>query len=188
MTNKDDYIVQPRLTKRMYDTIEEKVVELYEKFHISKFPIDPFFIATQLKIKLIPYSKVNKEKRDCFYENGWLGFNFRNNKKGTIDIYYDDSDSVERQRFTVMHELGHIILDHKEDSDLAEICANYFASYALAPSPIVVKYFCYDYKSISEKFFVSHECACNILRRSSNWEKIPGKLKHYEMKLEELFV
>ena len=42
-----------------------------------------------------------------------------------------------RIRFTIMHEIGHIVLDHTEHSDLAESEANFFAKYALAPPPLV---------------------------------------------------
>lgn len=38
-----------------------------------------------------------------------------------------------------MHEIGHIVLDHSEGSELAEVEARFFAKYALAPPPLIHK-------------------------------------------------
>lgn len=35
-------------------------------------------------------------------------------------IYYNDKKDYGRINNTIMHEIGHIVLDHSEDSELAE--------------------------------------------------------------------
>ena len=35
-------------------------------------------------------------------------------------IVYNDKMPEHRIRFSIMHEIGHIVLDHSEDSELAE--------------------------------------------------------------------
>ena len=40
---------------------------------------------------------------------------------------------------TIMHEIGHIVLDHSEDSELAEKEVKFFAKYALVPPVLVHK-------------------------------------------------
>ena len=49
------------------------------------------------------------------------------NGQSVFYIFYDDSMYDRRIRFTIMHEIGHIVLDHTEHSDLAESEANFFA-------------------------------------------------------------
>lgn len=69
-------------------------------------------------------------------------------------IYLNKSDSRKRQLFTVAHEIGHIVLDHKKKFDIfyrAQITqfngeqtaeekeANYFAASLLMPQELVIK-------------------------------------------------
>ena len=176
-----------KLPNRIYDMIESKVADLYSQLKITKFPINPFEIVKKKGIRLIPYSKLNEEQLKTLYKLKMCGLNHIC-KDGVFQIYYDDSYNKERQRFTIMHEIGHIELGHKEDSDLAEICANHFASYALAPTPIIGRYNCLDYIDISKKFFVSRECAEIIMRRFENWTNIPIDLKPHEERIREMFV
>lgn len=51
-------------------------------------------------------------------------------------IFYDDTVSPERQRFTVAHELGHIIMRHSGAED-NEAEANVFASRLLMPACVL---------------------------------------------------
>jgi Zn-dependent peptidase ImmA (M78 family) len=64
-------------------------------------------------------------------------------------VYINSTDSLERQRFTIAHELGHYIYNHDEDKyglnyrdgnrnrNSAEKQADDFAAEVLMPSPIV---------------------------------------------------
>ena len=42
-------------------------------------------------------------------------------------IYYNDKKDAGRIRFTILHEIGHFVLGHLQQSDLAESEANFFA-------------------------------------------------------------
>ena len=110
------------------------------------------------------------------------------NVNGQYKIIYDDADHEERQRFTVAHEIGHILLGHKEDSEYAEKCANYFASYFLVPTPMVEKVKCEDFLDVSDKFSVSLSCAVHAFDRYNRWLFFGGyKYKEYEIKMLENF-
>lgn len=102
-------------------------------------------------------------------------------------IYYDDSHPKVRQRFTVMHEIGHIVLGHKESSECAEKCANYFAAYALAPTPMIWKLKCEDYLYVAKRFWISKESADISFWRYILWIDLPIGLKSYEKELIDLF-
>lgn len=106
---------------------------------------------------------------------------------GIYKIFYNDSHCIERQRFTIMHEIGHIELGHKESSAFAEMCANYYAAYSLAPSPLIGLFKCEDYIDVSIRFNISYECAIYAFDRFERRSNMPYKLKPYEMKLNGLF-
>ncbi len=87
-----------------------------------------------------------------------------------------------------MHEVGHIDLGHKCESDLARKMADYYAGYALAPSPLIEKYASKNSLNISSTFWVSLECADVCALRYQNWKLYGGRyLKDYEIDLINLF-
>ena len=93
-----------------------------------------------------------------------------------------------RIRFTIMHEIGHIILNHTEHSDLAESEANYFAKYALAPPPLVHELHIEDYLELSERFDISHQCAFYAMNNYNKWLRYGSpEYRDYEVTLINLF-
>lgn len=110
--------------------------------NINRLPIPPAKIANHYNIYVLRYSQVG---------NGWL----KEDESGTtiftedkIYIIYRDSELIQRCRFTVAHELGHILLGHelvndryyrKVDTTKPEIEteADMFASRLLAPACVL---------------------------------------------------
>lgn len=123
-------------TKKM---IEDKVRGLMQETN-SSVPVDLERIAEHLQILI---------RREAF--NGDIsGFLFRQNDKAAIVV--NRRQSKARQRFTIAHEIGHYLLDHKKNeihvdrafvlkfrrgqpagSDPEEIQANAFAAALLMP-------------------------------------------------------
>ena len=183
-----DRVVASKIPKWRYEEIERVVVDLYVKHSIHNIPIEPFKILEERGYVLIPFSKFNKE--DCFEQvnDDNDAFSFYSPKHKTYFIIYNDEKPLPRIRFTLMHELGHIILGHKGESDLARREADYFAGYALAPSPLISHYATEDEYLISAVFWVSKECAVVRSCCYMNWEEFGGRyLKDYEIVLLNLF-
>ena len=167
-----------------YRYTEKQVVQLYKELNIRTIPIDPWDIAKRKGYEVIPFSKANKIVTAFFYKcevNG--GASYWSARAQKYIIYYNDDKNVTFQKFTIMHEIGHIILGHKEDSELAERMANYFAAYSLAPSPLIAKYSCEDNIDLMNIFEVSDQCANICFGRYLNWQNYGGKLKDYEKEL-----
>lgn len=188
--NDNEIIGGAFLVHKDYERIESLVVDLYEELGVKAFPIKPFDIARQKGYKLVPYSQMNRELQTLLRSKKMFGASGRT-LKGAYKIFYDDSNCEARQRFTVMHEIGHIHLQHKEDSMYAEKCANYFASYALAPSPMINRYGCGDYLDVALRFNISEESAIYAFDRGMRWASLhynlkPYKLKSYEIKIDKL--
>ena len=174
------------LIQRDYGKIESTIVDMYAKLNIKSFPIDPFYIAEQMGYKVFPFSQIPKEALEILCRTEKSGTSGRT-RTGRYKIFYDDTNCETRQRFTIMHEIGHILLVHKEDSEYAEKCANYFASYSLAPTLMIDRLGCEDFIDIAIRFNISDESALYAFDRFVRWVKYTRRLKSHEIKLEKLF-
>lgn len=183
MINEHEY-TEIRFPTILYNKIEEKVFLLYKELNLTKLPINPFDIAERRGYIIKSFSQLNKKdfsliKTDAIsYYNPYI-------KK--FVIYYDDKQDRRRVRFTIMHEIGHIEMGHRQESILARKVADYYAAYTLAPSPVIHYCKCEDYMDIVNKFDVSQTCADICFQRYNNWLKYGGDLKKYEIGLLDLF-
>lgn len=184
--NEESFYNRAGLPKSEYARIEKTVVDLYEELGVSRIPINPFEVARKKGYVIIPFSKMSKETLKLLKKTASSGASIRN-EEGTYKIFYDDSDSPRRQRFTVMHEIGHILLGHKQDSEYAEKCANYYASYALSPTPLISLSGCEDYIELADKFFISFFSASIAFERCGKWKRFSRNVKAYETRLKALF-
>jgi Zn-dependent peptidase ImmA (M78 family) len=150
---------------------------------ISQLPINPFQIIKNNKWGLITYTELaeihNLEIADIIAayqsEDGYTIFDGEN-----YTIAYNDAISTaSRIRFTLMHEIGHIVLRHLTDFEetilhrstltekkykVLENETNTFARNVLAPAPIVSKLKSYSDKDISHIFQISLHAATIRLR------------------------
>ncbi len=119
-----------------YQNVRDIVWELLIRHKIDRLPVRVSEICRKegIKIKL------------C--DNGTEADGYSTVLFGTPCIYYNDKCAVGRQRFTVAHELGHILLGHVGKYELVnrepspndnpiEQAANVFASRLLAPACVL---------------------------------------------------
>jgi len=171
-----------------YAEIEKKVVALYIEQNIHKLPIDPFQIIQNRGYILVPFSKLGLNLSEESLNGHNDAFSFYSPQDDTFIIAFDDTKSYDRLRFTLMHEIGHIDLGHKGESDLARRMADYYAGYALAPSPLIHRFATDDVTVIKYVFWVSNYCAEVCRTRYSNWLTYGGiEFRDYESKLLSLF-
>lgn len=172
-----------KLSNCRYESIKNDVAELYRKYNIKKIPIDPFEICEKMNIKLIKYSSLTDEEQKILLNISPEGFKDHTNTM----IFYNDLKQPSKIKFTILHELGHIIRGHKEFSQLAESEAEWFAAYAIAPPPIIDLYDISDFTDIMDIFDTTFNCAWNAMHRYISWKKYAPKNKTYDNILIELF-
>ncbi|MDE6434652.1 MAG: ImmA/IrrE family metallo-endopeptidase [Lachnospiraceae bacterium] len=176
------------MPERIYRNIEIAAVDLYKELRIRDTAFDVFDVANRKGYRLIAYSKLKRSKREYLRANGYDAINYYDERYKCFVIIYDDKPSLQRQRFSIMHEIGHILLGHKQESDLARIQANYFAAYALAPNPLIHFYDIEDYVELAETFNISQECAMLCAYRYNNWLQFGSQdFLPYENDLMKLF-
>ena len=89
--------------------IPEIVRQTLLDHNITEYPVDLLQLSRRAGIKVIKDSDVDElaagEYGEClFCDNQWY-------------IVYDDTQPLDKRRFTVAHELGHIFLKHNEEHD-----------------------------------------------------------------------
>lgn len=128
--------------KVRYRFVREKIAELFQRHSdLVVLPIDVRAISNRLGIRIVEQS----------LEDHLDAAAIKN--QGQMTILLNNSRSSTRKRFSIAHELGHLLLHtdplsvdvtiYNRDprsatgSDLKEIEANFFAASLLMPEPIV---------------------------------------------------
>lgn len=168
--------------------VKEKVLQTFQMYYSDEklsLPIPIEKIVSSLKnVVLIPYSrymqdfKITLEELSEILETNDACTYFEANSNRYI-IFYNDVDmkiyTSYRYRWSIAHELGHIILGHCQNTNtklfrntLSDIEyksleeeADWFASYILVPHAIIFKY---CYLDLNQNF-IRH--ACKISSRAS---------------------
>lgn len=175
-----------KLSDSRCEEIKKTIVNMFKKYDIHCVPINSFEIAIKMNIKIQPYSAYSKKKQDLFLKESEDGFSVL--KENVWYIYYNDKKSYGRINNTIMHEIGHIVLDHTEDSQLAEKEVKFFAKYALCPPVLIHKLKLVNADEISEKFKISYQASIYALNYYRKWIEYGGRYyTNYELQTLELF-
>ncbi len=147
-----------KLSDARYEEIKQSVVDMLMRCQINCVPISGFEIATKMGIAVVAYSSFALPQRALLLKKSEDGFSVLR-ADGRWFIYYNDAKDYGRINNTMMHEIGHIILDHTEDSELAEAEVKFFAKYALAPPILVHQLKLETPYAIMDAFGISYEAA-----------------------------
>lgn len=175
-----------RLSNNRCEEIKRVVVDTFVRLNIRCIPISGFEIATKLGAVVLPYSAKPEETRRLMMERSEDGFSAKYD--GIWYIFYNDGKGYGRINNTITHECGHIVLDHSQESEVAEAEANFFAKYAIAPPVLVHKLGLKNADEIYDKFDISHEAAIYAYSYYNKWLIYGSKdYTDYEMRLLQLF-
>lgn len=131
------------------------------------FPqIDIYKIFDNMKnVKIYKYSEFSKRFNIKAYDFEHLiapseyGYTIFDKKKNKWLLHYNEIKSEETIRFTLAHELGHIVLNHTNDNEYNDREANCFARNILCPLPIRDMYNLKTPLDYCECFFISQPMA-----------------------------
>ena len=134
-----------------YQNARDATWQLLIDTNTSALPIKITKIVRQLGIACCSYKEIQTKLPDLgigHYEKKGDGFTFNHN--GTYYIFYNQDCTQQRCRFTIAHELGHIMLGHVKENCYTTVNrepwstdnederqANIFASRLLAPSCVL---------------------------------------------------
>ena len=134
------------------------ILDIYKTYHVRNFPVDVFSLAIRMGYNLHRFSSLNQDtlrKIRQISDSACL-----------LDrtIYFNDSQPIERIRFSLAHEVGHDVLE-TDDEDLADM----FASEFLAPSPIIRTRGIRTADELSEMFELSISASNRAIFRANKW-------------------
>lgn len=172
------------LPPERYDEIREEVANLIEDFGISVYPFSIWKLLRNMGIRLVPYSALDSWFREELIKSHPYAITLspKNFNVAFTTIYYNDDKGFSRKfiRFTLAHELAHLILEHPDTGEkIYEHEANFFANYLLVPAPLVLRDSSIDYEVIEFDFQVSHRCAMSAYDRTAK-RKLHGPRRYTE--------
>lgn len=165
-------------TYARYDYCAKRACDFLEEYNISSYPVDVEKIITDNKWGLTPYSLIMQQfhcDRNTVIRclRSMDGYTQLDDDNYSI-AYNDDPELGDRKRFTLMHEIGHIYLNHLVDFDITllyrnelskkenkvlENEANAFARNVLAPISLVRQLKDKAPENISSKFGITYYAA-----------------------------
>ena len=141
------------LCDELFENAKIMISNLIEDYDI-KYPLDVFDLCLKLEFEVIPYSMFNNHK-ELLIKQSNDGFSLYHKKEKLWSIYYnEDIEPKERIKFTIAHEIGHILLKTENEQ-----LANFFAGYLLAPVPLIIEYELNTTEEVMDYFKIGFKCA-----------------------------
>lgn len=179
-----------KLNCSRYEEIKKVVTDTIEDANIRQYPYDVFEVARNLDIILVSYQSLSEKKKKACFSKSEDAFSilvdFGNHAEW--HIYYNEDIGHCRVRFTIMHEIGHIMLDHEDGNEVEESEANFFSKHILAPPCIMHEVGVEDYVDIVNKFDVSPTMAIYQIDYYDKWLQYGGDYyTEYEKRILKLY-
>lgn len=173
-----------------YDEIRATVADLIEDWGITAYPFSIWSLLRKMGIRVFPYSSLPTLLRlllEHYRPDALTIYPPDFNPRRTLIFYNDDGRDRERIRFTLAHELGHLILMHPDTGEsIYESEADIFANYLLAPAPLIIEYSSTDYFVVSDDFAISYSCASSACDRAVKRQAFgPSAHTEYEQRILE---
>ncbi len=144
--------------------IIKMVALVYRECDIIDVPIDCQAVIETLGYDLIPYSRLARSKRQACRKISEDAFT----AGGTI--YYNDTEAFyTRIRFSLMHELGHLLLGHTVDDPFREQEADTFASWMLVPRVDMELCRVMDAAEVAGRYDISLSAARCVINDYDRW-------------------
>lgn len=126
-----------------YSTATNKAYEILSRVYPFQLETDIFKILSSFSTIVVhTYTEFAQKFKMSFEEalesvSSEYGFTIRSRRTGKSEIYYNDRKDICTIKFTLAHELGHIVLGHVEDDDISRKEASCFARNLLCAVPII---------------------------------------------------
>lgn len=156
-----------------YDKIYYSILSVYQECQVFSFPVDCLRLVKTYTNDCIPYSKLPSHKQKVCMTISTDAFLYQE------IVYYNDKIRTNRQRFSLMHELGHVMLKHAEHpTETAEQEANAFASHILAPRIAIHYAGCRNEADVARIFHLTGEASRYAFDNYRRWRRY---LTYYHM-------
>lgn len=146
--------------------IETAILKVFSECNVDSFPISCKKLLHYYGYSCIPYDSLSPQKKEACFAISDDAFCLKHK------IFYNNKALALRIRFSLMHELGHICLNHTKVSNETidpESEANLFASLILAPRMAIHYSRCRTAEDISQAFKLTLEASNYALMDYYHW-------------------
>lgn len=141
-----------------HDQILNHVFNVLFECNVHSFPFECGNLFKHYGYKVFTYEELrrkNEELYDMCKKYSDDAFRDGNSKI----IAYNAETNLSRIRFSLMHELGHVVMNHRGSCIRNEQDANFFASNILAPRMAIHYADCKNHIDVAKRFDISYEAA-----------------------------
>ena len=171
------------------EEILDVICDIYEQERIDEFGFDSKKLCNSLEINLIPYTSFEDYFNQLvkFDEDGFSYLNSQNSKP---EICYNDKiNPVDRVKFTIPHELGHICLGHlcylHKETLTEKREADIFANELYCPQAFMIHYKLLTVSDLISNFGITRGYAQILLEKLK--KRRDKRLSINENRLIEIF-
>ena len=119
LTDEDEQKIY--IPDRRYSQIKDSIVDLFQKVNVKFIPVEPIAIAQALGCGPVPYRSLGRIALPVLMEASPDALTCWMLGKDLPMIFFNDRRPPTRVAFSLMHELGHVCLGHREHSKLAAV-------------------------------------------------------------------
>lgn len=172
-----------------YDKIDELALAVRRDYGFVGKRLDVFELGSMLGIRFIKYSQLNKSQRNvienqCFIKDAMTVFD-NHTSPTSYYLIYNEKQNPARIRFSIAHEIKHILYLERNPTDREEALADHFARVLLAPSCLLILEGYENAMNIASDFDISFESASHALDSANKRKSSP---KFCFSKSEEEFI
>lgn len=176
-----------------FNKIEALALEVRLDYCLFDDYIDIFdFLTKRFNAKLYNYSSLAKQTKQLSFDCSDKGFTALEELSGGIiipHVYYNDGFPYETQRFTLAHELKHIIFNEYETDEHSECLAEYFAKNFLDPKVIALNSTNLEPNAIRSQFGIPLESSYYLINGIINRKnKYGNDIFEYEKEFYDLYL
>lgn len=121
--------------KKILNIVHQTII----KQKCNSLPLDPlqFKIENVILMSFQDYSQISGETIEALTIDGKFidGYTIKNGEQNIV--FYNKDTYEPRARFTLFHEIGHIVLKHEKQSERNEREANFFAAQCIIPNALL---------------------------------------------------
>ncbi|WP_133119496.1 ImmA/IrrE family metallo-endopeptidase [Bifidobacterium primatium] len=176
-----------------YTELKQNFVQAAKRLGFYRVLFDPVELMSSCGIHVLPYLgamdpwDLSNRELVCKCPSG---ISFTLERDGQPDVRfaaYNNCEPSGRIRFTAAHEAAHCFLGHKEESEVAELQANFWGGFAVAPPVIVHELGMTSPQDIANTFGLSQSCSRNVWKRYLAWQKYRNNDRAIDDSLLELY-
>lgn len=153
-----------------YFILKKYIIEVYKYCNVQSFPINCFDLLKKYGYMVLTYEELKNISSELYELCSSYSEDAMSHKDYKIAAY-NSSQPYTRIRFSLMHELAHIVVEKAIGRNITEGEADFFASNILAPRMAIHYSKCRNASDVSRFFGMSKEAAEYAYENYISWYK-----------------